>query len=111
MVGYKLFTILLFMLAHKSSCAPYDQVMYQKGPLKQFYMDSIDVNDLNQHQINEEIGFLTEYAMNLLTDEENGNSVAKTKAMIDLGLQLLEVQDLLYSKLFVSSAFKVYFIQ
>ena len=70
-----------------------------ESPYYYFHQDADTPFEINLDTIEEDIDYLMGYAIKVLSSgKANEESINKAKTMIDLGIQLLEVQDLLSTK-------------
>ena len=93
MEGQKLYLTGFFVILILGS------VMALEGPYYYFHQEAKTPFEINLDSIDEDIDYLMNHAIKILSDgKSNEESINKAKTMIDLGLQLLEVQDLLSTK-------------
>ena len=101
---------LLLMSSHGICLKKYEPLKFGEpmtlGELVQFDVDTVPLEFEDQKALNDEINYLMDYTITLMMSSaktEDAKTKAKAKAraqmMIDLGMQLLEIQDILYSKL------------
>ena len=74
------------------------------GQLVQFDVDTVPLEFEDQKALNDEINYLMDYTITLMMSSAKTNGTpedakARAQMMIDLGMQLLEIQDILHSKL------------
>ena len=74
------------------------------GDLVQLNVDTLPPLDLDPQAIDDEIDYLMDYTITLMmnsmtAERDNTSAKARAQMMIELGMQLLEIQDILYSKL------------
>ena len=72
--------------------------------LVQFDVDTVPLEFEDQKALNDEINYLMDYTITLMMSSAKPNGTpedakARAQMMIDLGMQLLEIQDILHSKL------------
>ena len=69
--------------------------------LVQFDVDTVPLEFEEQKSINDEINYLMDYTITLMmsTDGIPDDVKARAQMLVDLGMQLLEIQDILHSKL------------
>ena len=99
---------LLLMSSHGICLKKFEPLKFGEpmtlGQLVQFDVDTVPLEFEDQKALNDEINYLMDYTITLMmssakTDGTPEDAKARAQMMIDLGMQLLEIQDILYSKL------------